>query len=113
MYLYINKNQFEKETLRAVLINCPNKSDYRGYSFWFPKSLIYRGRSDESVKLFIPDSFEIKLKTRDDEIIVDNEEIFETFKATNDSIFPNKWETYKPERKEVHQVKALDELVDE
>ena len=58
----INLQNIKVETSKAVLFNCPKKSNYSGYSFWHPAKLVREGRNSNAVKVSFTDEFRFKLK---------------------------------------------------
>lgn len=58
----INKNLIKAETCRAVLINCPHSSNYDGFSFWHPASLVRDAKQRDKVSLSYTDDFIFRLK---------------------------------------------------
>lgn len=124
----INMQNIIAETDKAVLINMPNNSDYKGYSFWHPSKLVRSGRHSHAVSLGYTDDFTFKLKkygkgkynksqvVKEQEI--DAEEFEIAFGVMNDNIkkpepkYINEYETHKPEKVEAEEVEALDELKD-
>lgn len=58
----INRNQIKHSSGRAILIAMPHKSDYDGFTFWFPEKLVDEGRHDEAIRLCIPASFNFSLR---------------------------------------------------
>lgn len=56
----------EWETARAVLLRMPMSSEYRGYSFWFPDSLVSGGSGENApLVLSVPTGFRFRLRRRD------------------------------------------------
>lgn len=89
----INRNQIKKSTGRAYLITMPHKSDYDGFTFWFPMSLVDEGRHDESLRLCIPVSFDFKLKRtspKTHKVLAEEElsayQLVDQFRQTNENI---------------------------
>lgn len=89
----INCNQIKYSTGRAYLIAMPHKSDYDGFAFWFPMSLVDEGRHDEAVRLCIPVDFNFKLKRTSDKtykVLAEAElnayQLVEQFKQTDENI---------------------------
>ena len=60
--LFINVQNIETETEKAVLIKMPNNSEYAGYCFWHPQKLIRAGKHSYSIALSYNDDFVFKLK---------------------------------------------------
>lgn len=89
----INCNQIKYSTGRAYLIAMPHKSDYDGFAFWFPMSLVDEGRHDEAVRLRIPVDFNFKLKKTSNKtykVLAEAElnayQLVEQFKQTDENI---------------------------
>ena len=90
----ISKNKIEKDTGKATLINLPNKSNYKGYSFWHPSKLV-RSKGCNFTFSF-NDSFEFKIFKNGkgkynkfdklDEITICASEIIEEFEVINDNL---------------------------
>ena len=100
----INRNQIKTSTGRAYLIAMPHKSDYDGFTFWFPMSLVDEGRHDEALRLCIPVSFDFKLrrtspKTR--KVLAEEElnayQLVEQFRQTDENI--TKKQKHEPEQR--------------
>lgn len=89
----INCNQIKYSTGRAYLIAMPHKSDYDGFAFWFPMSLVDEGRHDEAVRLCIPVDFNFKLKktsNKTHKVLAEAElnayQLVEQFRQTDENI---------------------------
>lgn len=53
----------ETNTSKAVLINMPKKSEYKGYSFWHPAACCRSvGKNGFYLQISFTDSFEFKLR---------------------------------------------------
>ncbi|API89065.1 hypothetical protein BKP56_07275 [Marinilactibacillus sp. 15R] len=60
--LFFNKQNIEYETDKAMLIKMPNKSNYKGWMFWHPKSLINEeGGKGYYYSFRFPNSWDFKL----------------------------------------------------
>lgn len=59
MNIIIKNNQIEKTTARAYLIKFPNNSEYKGYKFWIPSSLV-KIIDEINLNVYLPEDFEIK-----------------------------------------------------
>lgn len=119
-----NRQNIKKETDRAVLINCPHSSDYDGYSFWFPASLVREGSHSYAVTISYTDEFVFKLKKYGkgkynrydviDEVELTSDDIADVFSGViceKKQVSP--YETHKPELLNAVQTKAIEELKDE
>lgn len=88
----INIQNIEHETERAMLINCPNKSEYKGYSFWHPKKLVRSGKHSYALQMSYTEEFKFKLqkygkqKNILNEIEVDAKQIEEIFATVDENI---------------------------
>lgn len=89
----INCNQIKYSTGRAYLIAMPHKSDYDGFTFWFPEKLVDEGRHGEALRLCIPVDFNFKLKRTSNktykvlaETELDAYELVEQFRQTDENI---------------------------
>ena len=91
----INRNQIKLRSSsgQAYLIAMPHKSDYDGYTFWFPEKLVDEGRHDEALRLCIPVSFNFTLKRMSkktfkvlDEVELNAYQLVEQFRQTDDNI---------------------------
>lgn len=60
--LEVNKNNIEYKTIKALLIKMPNKSEFKGYSFWHPAKLVREGRQTNLVNMAYTDEFVFHLK---------------------------------------------------
>lgn len=60
--LQINIQNIAHETDRAILINCPHKSDYDGYQFWHPSKLVRRGSHSYAKSIGYTDDFTFTLR---------------------------------------------------
>lgn len=60
--LEVNKNNIEYKTIKALLIKMPNKSEFKGYSFWHPAKLVREGRQVNLVNMAYTDEFIFHLK---------------------------------------------------
>ena len=121
-----NKQNIKAETGRAVLINCPHKSYYDGYSFWVPASLVREGSHSYAYTLSYTEDFVFTLKkygkgkynSRDviDEVQIvgdDIADIFDGIPCGKKQVEYNPYETHKPEKLEAEETEALAELIDE
>ena len=125
--LNINTNLIKIDTGRAVLINCPHNSLYKGYSFWHPSKLVRTGRHSTAVSIGYTDDFTFKLKkygngktaryevSREVEIGVSEfEEMFKTMDMNISKPLPkNPYETHKPQILQATKIDALEDLKDE
>lgn len=89
----INRNQIKYSSGRAILIAMPHKSDYDGYTFWFPERLTDEGRHDEALRLCIPVNFNFTLRRTSpktykvlDEVELNAYQLVEQFRQTDDNI---------------------------
>ena len=95
----INKNQVEITTERAVLVNCPKKSSFAGYSFWHSSNLVKDGKHSEALALIFNDDVKFKLrrygKNRNvlDEKTLGASDIITIFSCTDENIVAPKKET--------------------
>lgn len=60
--MHFNLQNIRYETQKAVSINMPKKSRYKGFSFWIPKSFVFNGGHSYDLKISIPVNFKIKLQ---------------------------------------------------
>lgn len=119
----VNIQNIKTRTDRAVLINCPNKSNYAGYSFWHPAKLVRPGKHSHAVSVSYNDNFTFRLvkygsgKTNKYKVIAENaitvEEFEDMFGVMNENITaPKEEESYvkveEPEALEVGEVKVPD-----
>ena len=90
--IQINIQNIETRIEKAVLINCPQKSKYSGYSFWHPSKLIRDGKHSYAVSLSYTDEFEFTLhkygknKTILGEIKIRSQELEAVFGVMNENI---------------------------
>lgn len=86
----INKEQIKDETIRAYLIKMPNNSDYKGYCFWHPKSLVRNGKHKNALAISYTDDFVFKISKYSHGTIVKDEinaDMFEdAFEVINSNI---------------------------
>lgn len=123
----INRQNIKVDTTRAMLINCPHKSKFDGFSFWHPSKLIRMGKNLDAVSLSYTDDFTFTLKkygkgrynsnTVIEEKTITIAEFEEMFGVMNENITApkktNPFETHKPATVEPTETTALDELKDE
>lgn len=93
MNININRNQIKYSSGRAYLIAMPHKSDYDGYTFWFPEKLVDEGRHDEALRLCIPVSFNFTLRRSSNKtfkVLAEEElnayQLVEQFRQTDENI---------------------------
>lgn len=85
--LLFNSQNIEVETNRAVLINLPFSSKYKGWSFWHPKKLIkVAGGKGYYLSLLYTDNWKFKIFSKTSEEYVSAAEIEEAFNKANESI---------------------------
>lgn len=121
----INKQNIEYDSGKAVLINCPHKSDYDGYSFWHPSKLIRDGKHSYALSVSYTNDFIFKLikygrgKCNRNEVIdqkeIGVEEFEEMFEVMNENIVASKEDAdsylivEEPEKVE-KEIKVVEEL---
>lgn len=126
--IQINKQNIERESEKAILINMPHKSKYDGYSFWHPSKLVRDGKNSYSVIIGYTNEFTFKLKKYGngkwnkneviDEKEITIEEFEEAFGVMNDNIQEPKENNNsyliveEPEKME-KEIKVLEELKNE
>lgn len=100
----INRNQIKTSTSRAYLIAMPHKSDYDGFTFWFPEKLVDEGRHDEAIRLCIPVSFNFTLRRTSPKtykVLAEAElnayQLAEQFKRTDENI--TEQQKHEPEQR--------------
>lgn len=114
----INPNLVKVSTARAVLINMPSNSGYKGFSFWHPTKLVKQGRM---LMILYTDDFIFKLKKYGhgrfnqkellEEVELSAEEMVDIF-----SIFHGSDDVpmlHVPNRIEAEKTEAISELIDE
>lgn len=119
----INKQNIKAETGKAVLIACPHKSDFDGYSFWHPAKLVRDGSHSNSVSISYTEEFVFRLKkygkgkynSREviDEVQLAYDEIEEVFSCMDDSDDFREPEIYTPQPLEPEHAVADESLIDE
>jgi hypothetical protein len=60
--IQINRQNIETETERAILFNCPHKSNFDGWVFWHPSKLVRDGKHSHAVSVSYNDEFQFNLK---------------------------------------------------
>ena len=115
----INNNLIKVSTAKAVLINLPSGSQYKGYSFWHPRKLVKAGSM--SMVLYT-DDFVFRLKKYGQgrfnqreilhEIELSASDMVEAFSMihTPDAEIPL---MHKPEQLQPIECNPLEELLDE
>lgn len=117
----INRNQIKRSSGRAILIAMPHKSDYDGFTFWFPEKLVDEGRHDEAIRLCIPVSFNFTLKRTSPKtykVLAEAElnayELVEQFRQTDENITGSDVKPFtQVETVEAPEVKVDDVVVPE
>jgi len=92
--ILIHDNQIVYETGSAMLIKCPNNSEYKGYKYWHPSKCIHYTKRDNILSLGYTDEFVFHLKKYGNgkynqreiinEIDLDVEEFEEMYKVGDD-----------------------------
>ena len=91
--IQIESSLVERDTYKAVLINMPRKSRYKGYSFWHPvKCCRSVGKNGYLLQISFTNEFKFRLKKMGkgkfnfneviDEKVIDSEELKEAFGYT-------------------------------
>ena len=125
--LDISQSNIEAESDRSFLIKMPNNSDYDGYMFWHPQSLVARGSLSNSVALIYHDKFIFRLfKSRrskygkyekTEKLEVSAQKVIEAFENANEPFKPRPYrrpnEIHVPPVLKPEKHEALDELKDE
>lgn len=57
----INIQNIATETDKAVLIKIPKNSDFKGYSFWHTKKLVWKGKTQDTITIGYNDDFNFAL----------------------------------------------------
>lgn len=117
----INRNQIKRSSGRAILIAMPHKSDYDGFTFWFPEKLVDEGRHDEAIRLCIPVSFNFNLRRTSPKtykVLAEAElnayELVEQFRQTDENITGSDVKPFtQVETVEAPEVKVDDVVVPE
>lgn len=92
--LFFNKQNVEYESDRAILINMPNQSIYKGWKFWHPAKLVREeGGNGYFYSLSFTDNWEFRLfksykQGQNPQKTVSPDEIIEAFKRSDESIRP-------------------------
>lgn len=90
--IYFNAQNIEHDTGRAVLINCPKKSSFGGWSFWHPSKLVREeGGRGYHLSFSFTEEWEFKLfkqyKTGENpQRTVDFQTMMEIFEQSNEDI---------------------------
>lgn len=58
----VYKQFIKAESAKSVLIACPKKTEFSGYSFWHPKKLVREGRNRSAVSISYTDKFVFTLR---------------------------------------------------
>ena len=133
--IYINAQNIEYETDRAILIKMPNNSDYAGYHFWHPSKLVrveggkgyhlsFSFTNDFKFKIFKNGKGKYNYKKIIDEVELSSDEMFEEFEQVDESISlaeerhkAKEEESYliieEPEKKEIKNIEIREELKNE
>lgn len=115
-----NAQNIEHETGKATLIKMPNKSEYKGYTFWHPSKLVREeGGKGYFVSFSYTDSFEFKVfktgKNRNvlDEQFLSPSEMEEAFNVVDEQISSNvdSFLEVKEPSKVTKEVELKDELM--
>lgn len=88
--IQVESNCIEASTYKAVLINMPKTSKYKGYCFWHPvKCCRYVGKNDYLLQISFNDQFKFKMQKMGkgkynwnqviDEKCIDSDELKEAF----------------------------------
>ena len=120
------KSQIKAETNNAILISCPHNSDYDGYCFWVPASLVKESEQKNILTFSYSDDFEFALKKygngkfnkykvidtitlRGDEI----EDVYVNMIYGTEKSRDNPFETHIPDLIEAVEKEIHPELIDE
>lgn len=120
----INKQNIKVETCRSVLIKMPRNSDYNDYTFWHPAKLIRDNENSNTVSMYYTDEFVFKLSKKGkgkynkyetiSEKNLSSYELIEAFNTmTENNTKKYEYETHKPIKVEINEIKIPEELKDE
>lgn len=109
--LEVNKNNIEYRTIKAILIKMPNKSEFKGYSFWHPAKLVREGRQVNLVNMAYTDEFVFNLKKYGqgrynrkeviDSVDITAEQMEECFEIVNNELEESYLKVTEPEKIDV------------
>lgn len=109
--LEVNKNNIEYRTIKAILIKMPNKSEFKGYSFWHPAKLVREGRQANLINMAYTDEFVFHLKKYGqgrynrkeviDSVDITVEQMEECFEIVNNELEESYLKVTEPEKIEV------------
>lgn len=118
----INKQNIKVDTGMAVLIACPHKSDFDGYTFWYPSRLVREGDHSNTISISYTEEFIFRLKkygkgkynSREvlDEVQLAYDEIEEVFKCMDDTDDFGEPEIYTPAPLEPEHAEVDESLID-
>lgn len=95
--IFINKQSIQSETDRSVLIKMPNRSDYSGWVFWFPRKLVrVQGGKGYHLSISFTEEFNFNLKKYGkgkynrneviEELEISSDDMLEAFGVSSDAV---------------------------